>query len=65
MPSGAYSVSVYQDRNGNKELDTNLFGVPTEAYGFSNDARGLLSKPSFDDARVTVDEDTSIANTIK
>jgi Uncharacterized protein conserved in bacteria (DUF2141) len=36
-------------------------GVPTEGYGFSNDAEGLLGSPSFDAAAVTLDQaDTSI-----
>jgi len=29
------------------KLDTNWLGIPTEGYGFSNDAKALLSAPSF------------------
>ena len=39
LPFGQYSVSVYQDANNNGKLDTNIFGIPTERYGFSNDIR--------------------------
>jgi uncharacterized protein (DUF2141 family) len=31
----------------NGKLDTDPLGVPTEGYGFSNDAKALLSAPSF------------------
>jgi uncharacterized protein (DUF2141 family) len=39
LPMGQYAVSVYQDANDNGKLDTNIFGIPTEKYGFSNGAR--------------------------
>jgi uncharacterized protein (DUF2141 family) len=29
------------------ELDTNWLGIPTEGYGFSNDAKATLGPPSF------------------
>jgi uncharacterized protein (DUF2141 family) len=31
----------------------NVIGIPTEVYGFSNDARNMLSAPSFDQAAFT------------
>ncbi|HEX4583331.1 MAG TPA: DUF2141 domain-containing protein [Burkholderiaceae bacterium] len=49
---GRYAVAAYQDQNGNGRLDKNFFGVPTEPYGFSNDARGSMGPPSFDAAAV-------------
>lgn len=36
LPSGSYVFSIYQDRNGNDKLDTNLIGLPKEKFGFSN-----------------------------
>ncbi|MBA1149385.1 DUF2141 domain-containing protein [Ectothiorhodospiraceae bacterium WFHF3C12] len=60
MPAGRYAVSVYVDTNGNGELDTNLIGRPTEPYGFSRDARGSLGAPGFEDAAVTVNDDTTL-----
>jgi uncharacterized protein (DUF2141 family) len=38
LPEGVYAVSVYQDTNGNEQLDKNIFGIPKEKYGFSNNA---------------------------
>jgi uncharacterized protein (DUF2141 family) len=54
LPPGRYAAIVIHDENDNGRLDTNVWGVPTEGYGFSNDALGFLSAPSFDAAAVTV-----------
>ena len=47
IPPGTYALVVVHDENMNSKLDTNWLGVPTEGYGFSNDAKGFLSPPSF------------------
>ncbi|OIQ84442.1 hypothetical protein GALL_337520 [mine drainage metagenome] len=44
---GTYALAVVHDENMNGKLDTNWLGVPTEGYGFSNDAIVLLDTPSF------------------
>ena len=54
LPPGAYAVAVYHDENGNGRLDTNLLGLPTERYGFSNNARRILFFPPSFAARFTV-----------
>ena len=46
---GSYGVSFYHDENANGKLDTNAMGIPKEAYGFSNNARGFFGKPSYKD----------------
>ncbi len=60
LEKGDYSISVFQDLNGNKELDSNLFGVPTEPYGFSNNARGSFGPPSFQACLLKLDKDLQI-----
>jgi uncharacterized protein (DUF2141 family) len=52
---GRYAVIVLHDADGNGRLDKNFLGVPTEAYGFSNGARGFLGPPSFKDASIAFD----------
>jgi uncharacterized protein (DUF2141 family) len=64
LPKGRYAIIVIHDENDNGRLDENSFGVPTEGYGFGNDAQGLLSAPSFDAAAVTV-ADADISASIK
>lgn len=51
---GTYAVSVIHDRNGNGRLDTNLLGIPKEAWGVSNGARPALRAPRFAEAAFRV-----------
>jgi uncharacterized protein (DUF2141 family) len=55
VPPGTYAMAVVHDENMNGKLDTNWLGLPTEGYGFSNDAKAVLSAPSFADASFTYD----------
>lgn len=48
------AIAVFQDLDGNKVITKNGFGIPTEPYGFSNKARGLLGPPTFQQAVVRV-----------
>lgn len=59
LPAGRYAVKLYHDANDNGELDRNLVGIPTEGYGFSNNA-GRRGPPSFEDAAVIVVDDMTI-----
>lgn len=47
IPPGTYAIAVAHDENMNGKLDTNALGIPTEGYGFSNDAVGWLGAPPF------------------
>lgn len=49
LEPGKYAAAAYQDLNDDKEMNANMFGMPVEPYGFSNDARGQFGPPSFDD----------------
>lgn len=55
LPAGRYAVVAFHDEDGDGALDTNLLGIPTEGYGFSNGARGAMGPPSFAAAAVAVD----------
>jgi uncharacterized protein (DUF2141 family) len=48
VPNGVYSAVIYHDVNANGELDKYFFGLPKEAYGFSNNARGTIGTPAFE-----------------
>jgi uncharacterized protein (DUF2141 family) len=48
-------VIVFHDENGNGRLDKNFWGVPTEPYGFSNNAVGTLGAPRFAEVAVALD----------
>jgi uncharacterized protein (DUF2141 family) len=55
IPPGTYALAIVHDENMNGKLDVNWLGVPTEGYGFSNDARALLGAPSFSAASFPYD----------
>ena len=47
------AVAVIHDANGNRDMDRNLVGIPTEAYGFSRGVRPRFGPPKFADALTT------------
>ena len=65
LPPGTYAVAVFHDKNGNGRLDRNLLGIPTEHYGFSNDAREMFSAPSFTSAAFNLKQDRKITILVK
>ena len=44
---GGYGISIFHDENANGKMDKNAMGIPKEAYGFSNNAKGFLGKPDY------------------
>jgi len=66
LKPGAYAVITFHDENDDRKLDKNALGLPTEGYGFSNDAEGFLAAPSFKDAAVMLGgHDRAIAITLR
>ncbi|MGB1042015.1 MAG: DUF2141 domain-containing protein [Tenacibaculum sp.] len=60
LKKGTYAVSLFHDENDNKKMDTKIFGIPKEPYGFSNDATGFMGPPKFEDAKFTFKADKTI-----
>lgn len=62
IPEGLYAISIYHDENDNGEMDTNIMGIPTEDYAFSNNAPSRFGPASYEDAvfEVTKDDNTHI-----
>ena len=54
LAPGDYAVAAIHDADDDGELNANVLGMPTEGYGFSNGARGLMGPPSFEAAAVTI-----------
>jgi len=54
VPPGPFAVSAFHDSDRDFELDTGLFGIPQEDYGFSRDARKPFGPPDFAAARLTL-----------
>ena len=44
-----YAIRYFHDENSNDKLDTNWLGLPTEGYGFSNNATATFGVPDFEE----------------
>jgi uncharacterized protein (DUF2141 family) len=64
LPFGEYAVSAYHDEDNDEELGTGMFGIPTEGYGFSNNARGSFGPAEYEDAKFSIDEPTKTISII-
>ena len=65
LKKGVYAISLFVDSNNNKIIDKNLLGIPTEQYGFSNNATGFLGSPSYNDASFNLINDLNIKISLK
>ena len=60
LPFGEYAIALYHDINSDKTCNKNWIGIPTEAYGFSNNVRVMLSAPNFEKTKFRLSEDRAI-----
>jgi uncharacterized protein (DUF2141 family) len=60
LKSGKYAVRYYHDENLNGRMETNMFGKPTEGYGFSNNVTGKFGPPPFEKWLFELNEDKKI-----
>ena len=54
VPNGIYAISMFHDENDNNKMDTALFGIPKEDYGCSNNAKGFMGPPKWQDAKFQI-----------
>ncbi len=65
LEAGSYALAAYHDANDNKKIDKSFTGIPTEKYGFSNNARGTFGPPSLSDQLFQLKSDFSTAILLK
>lgn len=56
LPEGEYAVMLFQDIDGNEELNTNLFRMPSEPWGASLNGRPVFGPPDWKGTRFEVTE---------
>lgn len=49
-----YAIAVYHDEDGSRKLNRNGLGIPTEAFGFSNNPSTIAGLPAFRAVRLNV-----------
>lgn len=52
LPLGVYAAGCYHDVNDDHHMDVNYLGIPTEAYGVSNNPKVKWRKPTFQEAMI-------------
>lgn len=60
LAPGEYGIKLYHDVNGDGEMNTNPFGIPTEPFAFSNNAKGQFGPAKWDAARFEVTEEGTV-----
>jgi 4,4'-diapolycopenoate synthase len=67
LPPGTYAVTVYEDLNSNHRLDHNFIGIPSEPVGASNNPKGLMRPPRFDECsfRIGANAQTIIISPVR
>lgn len=55
LEKGIYGIAVLDDENVNRKMDYNLFGIPTEGFGFSNYYHNTWSRPTLQNFQFKVD----------
>lgn len=64
FPNNELAIAVYQDSNSNNQLDKSAFGIPQEAYGFSNNPKRGFGPPKYTEVSVPIPVE-KLALTIK
>jgi uncharacterized protein (DUF2141 family) len=62
IPKGKYAIAVFLDENDNYKLDKNLFGIPKEKYGFSNNVLPALRPATFEESVFELNQQNIIIN---
>jgi uncharacterized protein (DUF2141 family) len=62
LVAGEYAIRYFHDENDNGQLEKNLFGMPVEGYGFSNNAKADFGPVSFDDMKVTITDQNLVTH---
>ena len=60
LRQGVYAIALYHDENDNRRLDKNFLGLPNEGYGFSNNVKGFMGPPSFEESEFLLDKSKQI-----
>ncbi|MFN6536285.1 MAG: DUF2141 domain-containing protein [Nostoc sp. EkiNYC01] len=62
LKPGTYAVAVVDDQNGDRKLNKDFFGIPTEGFGISKNPTVSIQTgtPKFRDASFVVNKNTTV-----
>ena len=61
LPHGDYAIALLHDLNLDGECNFNFIGIPTEAYGFSQNVRPIVSAPDFEETMFHLKDHVSMS----
>ncbi|MBD2355321.1 DUF2141 domain-containing protein [Tolypothrix sp. FACHB-123] len=67
LKPGNYAVAIVDDQNGDRKLNRDFFGIPTEGFGISKNPTVSVQTgtPKFRDASFALNKNTTINITVK
>ncbi len=67
LKPGNYAVAIVDDQNGDRKVNKDFFGIPTEGFGISNNPTVSIQTgtPKFRDASFAVNKNTTVNITVK
>jgi hypothetical protein len=60
VPEGEYALAVYQDIDNSGRMKSNMFGYPKEPFAFTQNFIPKMSKPKFDQCKITFNATNSM-----
>jgi uncharacterized protein (DUF2141 family) len=60
LEPGEYGIKMFHDIDDDGNMSTNPFGMPTEPFAFSNDAKGRFGPAKWDAAKFVVTADGAV-----
>jgi uncharacterized protein (DUF2141 family) len=60
LAPGQYAFRMFHDVNGDGQMNTNVMGIPTEPFAFSNNARGSFGPARWADAVFTLNAGANV-----
>jgi uncharacterized protein (DUF2141 family) len=60
LAPGQYAFRLFHDVNGDGRMNTNPFGIPTEPFAFSNNARGQFGPARWEAAAFTLNAGANV-----
>lgn len=67
LKPGTYAVAIVDDQNGDRKLNKDFFGIPTEGFGMSNNPTVSVQTgtPNFQDASFLLLKNTTVNIVLK
>lgn len=62
IPAGNYAIAVFLDEDDDYFLDRNLFGLPKEKYGFSNNTLPAFRPATFEESSFVLSKEQNVVS---